>query len=57
MLNHWLHNIIQQWVNSAVSVKYDLARVGDLPVAFFDKKNVFIMTLGLHVFFTVCVSL
>ena len=53
MLNHWLYNIIQQWVNLAVSVKYYLARVADLSVAFSDKKNVFITTLCLHVYFTV----
>lgn len=53
MLNHWLYNIIQQWVNLAVSVKYYLARVADLSVAFSDKKNVFITTLWLHVYFTV----
>lgn len=39
MLNHWLNNIIQQWVNSAVSVKSDLAGVADLPVVFTDKKK------------------
>lgn len=55
MLNHWLHNITQRWVNSAVCMKYDLAREADLPVLFSDKKSVFITTLWLHVYFTMCI--
>lgn len=57
MLNHWLHNIIQQWVSLAVSMKYNLARVVDLPIAFSDKKNIFTMTLWLYVYFAVCAIL
>lgn len=54
-LNHWLRNIIQHWVNSAVCMKYDLAREADLPVLFSDKKSIFITTLWLHMYFTVCI--
>lgn len=44
MLNHWLCNIIQHWVNPAVSMMYDLAREADLLALFSDKKGVFLTT-------------